>query len=337
MVVSEQKVEGPPGDSVSKIDVSSTNKVLSSSWDGELRVWQILSLEGNSNPLVMTKYNTPILSAAFFTDGSKAFAGTADGSVKLWDLASNQSTDIGKHDAAVKDTCWVAPLNVLATSSWDGSIRWWDMRSPNPVANIKLSDRCYAMAIRDNLMTVYTADRNFALFDLSNPTIPMAQKKSKLQLHVRCIDIALDKSCYFFGSAEGRSGINYLPPQDPEKDFSFKSHRDDRYGGYIYPVHSIAVHPRFGTFSTSGGDGESSGWDHIAKSKISRLHLKKNMPVTASKFSPDGNFFVIGTGYDWAKGKAEYERICNDPLKKPQIYIIKVKDSDLEPRKKKGF
>lgn len=55
------------------------------------------------------------------------------------------STDLLFIPRTSRNMKFVPELNVLVTSSWDGSVRVWDARSPQPVAAYQLSERAYAM------------------------------------------------------------------------------------------------------------------------------------------------------------------------------------------------
>lgn len=67
-------------------------------------------------------------------DNSQIFMATATNAVKAWDLAGNRVADIGQHQAPVKDVFYVKDMNQCVVSSgWDGFVKVWDTRSPNPV------------------------------------------------------------------------------------------------------------------------------------------------------------------------------------------------------------
>lgn len=58
-------------------------------------------------------------------DGTTVFTGGCDKQVKMWPLLSGgQPVTVGMHDAAVKDLAWIPEMNLLATGSWDKSLRF---------------------------------------------------------------------------------------------------------------------------------------------------------------------------------------------------------------------
>lgn len=78
----------------------------------------------------------------------------------MWSLATNQSQVVAKHDAPIVNCFFVKELNnMLVTSSWDRTIKYWDLRQPNPVHSQQVPERVYAMDVRYPLMVVGTANR----------------------------------------------------------------------------------------------------------------------------------------------------------------------------------
>jgi mRNA export factor len=134
----------------------------------------------------------------------------------MWPLLSGgQPTTVAMHDGPIKDIAWITEMNLLATGSWDKTVkyaysfflfsycvkslglfvlttrfcyfanyfmlyflcvRYWDTRQQNPVHTQQLPDRCYAMSVRYPLMVVGTADRNLIIFNLKNPQVIFSSK-----------------------------------------------------------------------------------------------------------------------------------------------------------------
>jgi mRNA export factor len=82
-------------DSISSISWSPVaNFLLASSWNNSVYVWDVQST-GQSVPKAQLKdHQQPVLCAVWHPDGSKVFSGGCDKSVRLWDLATNQSTQV---------------------------------------------------------------------------------------------------------------------------------------------------------------------------------------------------------------------------------------------------
>lgn len=89
----------------------------------------------------------------------------------MFDIATGQSTQIAQHDEPIQCIQFLEQGNVVATGSWDKTIKYWDLRSPQPVGTVQLPERCYAMDAKGPLMVVGTAEKHVCIFDLNNPTV----------------------------------------------------------------------------------------------------------------------------------------------------------------------
>lgn len=84
-----------------------------------------------------------------FQDGTKVMMASCDKQVKCWDLGSNQTIQVAQHDAPVKTCHWIKSptYSCLMTGSWDKTLKFWDLRSANPIMTINLPERCYGAAV----------------------------------------------------------------------------------------------------------------------------------------------------------------------------------------------
>ncbi len=129
------------------------------------------------------------------------FSGSCDKTVKMWDLATQQSSQVAAHDAPVKECHWIADNKLLATGSWDKTLKYWDLRSPQPALSVgagrwpdfgyhqalkcarrgqvSLPDRVYAMDVSAPLCVVATANRRILIFDLKQPQTPFRVRRAR--------------------------------------------------------------------------------------------------------------------------------------------------------------
>ncbi len=78
----------------------------------------------------------------------------------MWNLQTNQTQVVAKHDAPIRHLFSVKEMNnMLVTGSWDKTIRYWDLRQPNPVHTQQLPERVYAMDVTHPLLVVGMANR----------------------------------------------------------------------------------------------------------------------------------------------------------------------------------
>ncbi|KAK8616582.1 hypothetical protein V6N13_018127 [Hibiscus sabdariffa] len=171
-------VAQPPSDSVSSLSFSpKANFLIATSWDNQVRCWEI-SWNGTavgSTPKASITHDQLFLCSAWKDDGMTVFSGGCDKQVKMWPLLSGgQPTTVAMHDAPIKEVSWIPEMNLLATGSWDKTLKYWDTRQSNPVHTQQLPDRCYALTVKYPLMVVGTADRNLIVFNLQNPQVKIA-------------------------------------------------------------------------------------------------------------------------------------------------------------------
>eukprot|EP01100_Stratorugosa_tubuloviscum_P014669 TRINITY_DN799_c0_g1_i2.p1 TRINITY_DN799_c0_g1~~TRINITY_DN799_c0_g1_i2.p1 ORF type:complete len:361 (-),score=141.39 TRINITY_DN799_c0_g1_i2:68-1096(-) len=318
------ELPSPPTDSVSCLSWSySQNFLIASSWDGTLRCWQI---ENGPAAKAQTNLNSPILNCSCLTE-FKVVAGLVDGNVVCWDLATNSSIPIGKCQAGVKTVNWIPEFNLVATGSWDRTVRFWDLRQPNPIT-VNLPERIYAADWLNSTGVVGLASKQIAIFDIRSSTNPAKIEQSALNHQIRTVAISADSQCFTVGSVEGRANVNFFAPNQ-NKTFSFKCHRipmnhqNQQQPVDIYTVNQIHFHPqKFNVFATCGSDGVVFFWDKEQKSRLKAFE-KLTLPITCCKFNREGKVFAYSMSYDWSQG---YDGFKSD---KVSIFAYAVSENDL--------
>ncbi|KAG1473074.1 hypothetical protein G6F56_001160 [Rhizopus delemar] len=321
------EVANPPTDTISGLEFSTQADFLAvSSWDNQVRIYEVQP-SGSTVPKAAYSHEGPALCVTWSKDGTKVVSGGTDKAGRMYDLATGQSSQIAQHDESIKCAKFLEQGNVLATGSWDKTIKYWDLRSPTPIGTVQLPERCVAMDIKGQLMVAATADKQVCLFDLNNPTTIFKQITSPLKWQTRVVSCFADSKGFAIGSIEGRVGIHNIDDKESSKNFSFKCHRDDSKN--IYAVHDLGFHPVHGTFSTAGGDGTFSFWDKDSKQRL-KAFPKTTGPITNTAFNHNGSIFAYAVGYDWAKG---YKHAL--PTLTPKIYLHAVRDDEVKPRNSK--
>ncbi|GAB4819139.1 hypothetical protein N2152v2_006185 [Parachlorella kessleri] len=247
-----------------------------------------------------------------------------DSLVKMWNLQTNQQQQIAQHAAPVRHVFYVKDMNMLVTGSWDKTLKYWDLRSPNPVHTQQLPERVYAMDCVNKLLVVATADRSIQVYNLTAPQTPYKQLQSPLKFQTRCVTAFPDTSGYLIGSVEGRVAVHHVEDSLQSKNFTFKCHRDNT---EVYAVNGICFHPQFGTFVTSGSDGAFNFWDKDSKQRLKAMQ-KCSMPIPCANFNRDGTIFAYAVSYDWSRGYAEY----NPNTAKNYILLHQPQEAEVKSR-----
>eukprot|EP00270_Netrium_digitus_P010877 TRINITY_DN3405_c0_g1_i1.p1 TRINITY_DN3405_c0_g1~~TRINITY_DN3405_c0_g1_i1.p1 ORF type:complete len:361 (-),score=61.70 TRINITY_DN3405_c0_g1_i1:178-1233(-) len=323
------EVAQPPSDSISSLCFNPrANFLVATSWDNQVRCWEIQA-NGTSVPKASIAHDQPVLCSCWKDDGITVFSAGCDKQVKMWPIMSGQQqgVTVGMHDAPIKDIAWIPEMNLLATASWDKSLRYWDLRQPNPVHTQPLPERAYAMSVRHPLMVVGTADRNLIIYNLgANPSAEYKRIPSPLKFQTRCVATFPDKQGFLIGSIEGRVAVHHVEEAQAQKNFTFKCHRD---GNDIYSVNSINFHPVHGTFATAGSDGSYNFWDKDSKQRLKAM-TRCNQPIPCSAFNNDGSIFAYAVCYDWSKGAENH----NPASAKSYILLHPTQEAEVKAKPK---
>lgn len=138
----------------------------------------------------------------------------------MMDLGSGQTTatQIAAHDQPIRSIRFVdVPGSngpVLVTGSWDKTIKYWDLRAPQPVASVECQERVYTMDAKNKLLVVGTADRYINVINLDNPTKFYKTIQSPLKWQTRVVSCFTDASGFGVGSIEGRCAMQYVEEKD---------------------------------------------------------------------------------------------------------------------------
>jgi mRNA export factor len=267
-----------------------------------------------------------VLSACWDSDGTKIYTGSADKQGKAWDLQSDQAVQFAQHDQPIKSVHYVPALNMICTASWDKTLKFWaknQLTSGTPAGTVQLSERIYAMDIRDEVAVVACADRNIHVFDLRNPSAPVNTHQSPLRHQIRTVALFSDNKGYAIGSIEGRVQIYHISDADKHLNFAFKCHRDSNTQD-IYAVNAIVFH-RLGTFATAGSDGTFNFWDKDAKTRLKNFPKMSNS-ITAVDFNHTGDVFGYAVGCDWSKGYDQQNRVGE------AVWLHAVQESEVKPK-----
>jgi len=324
------KLQPQPGDTVSKLSWSpKMNLIAASSWDKQIRIWEVDQNSGGSQGKLSTAFEAPVLTCSWAPDGSRMFAAGCDKKAFVWDLATNKTQQIGQHDAPINFCQFVPEISCIVTGSWDKTLKFWDGRSPNPAFSTNLPERLYSGDVRGNIGIFGTADRKIVAYDLQKPQNPAYVVDSPLKFQTRCVRLFADNKGFAVGSIEGRVAIQYFDKSLASGNFAFKCHRPPN-TNEIYAVNDIAFNGA-GTFATMGSDGSLHFWDKDSKQRL-KAFTRGKMPVICGAFNAQSNLFAYAVGYDWSRGAAPYgdQNIASAN----QVYLYSVNQNDIMPRKK---
>ncbi|KAA8902073.1 WD40-repeat-containing domain protein [Sphaerosporella brunnea] len=327
-------IQSPPDDSISDISFSPQSEHLAAaSWDKKVRIYEIAA-DGSSVGKAMYDHEGPVLSVHWAKDGSKVVSGGADKAARMFDVSTGQSQQVAVHDQPVKCVRMISMpgsnQEMLVTGSWDKKVKYWDLRTPNPVATLDMQERVYTMDVQQGLMVIGLAERYINIVNLANPGSIFKTMQSPLKWQTRVVSCFPDATGFAVGSIEGRCAIQYVDDKNSSMNFSFKCHRETPAGNTsttnVYSVNAISFHPTYGTFSTAGSDGTFHFWDKDAKHRL-KGYPSVGGTIPATAFNRNGNIFAYAVSYDWSKGHT-----ANSPQYPNKIMLHPMKEDEAKPR-----
>jgi len=143
---------------------------------------------------------------------------SADKTAMVIDLGANgaPAQKIAVHDSPIKSAKFVevSGTEILVTGSWDRTIKYWDMRSPNPVGTVQFSERVYAMDVKDKLLVVALADLQIAAINLDSPGVVYKNITSPLKHQIRAITCFKEADGFMIASIEARCAFQHIDEKD---------------------------------------------------------------------------------------------------------------------------
>lgn len=316
--------------------------VAAASWDNQLRVWEVISGSNQVVAKCAVQHDAPVLCCCWSKDGTKVFSGGADKSIRMLDMATGQSTALpNAHSLPIKSMRWMSSSTpggpeALVTASWDKTLKYWDLKSSQPIGTVQLPERCQAMDLKGDLLVVACAERNISIININQPLTIFKNMPSPLKWQTRSVSCFHDGSGFAIGSIEGRVHLEWLDEKrKPECRFAFRCHREDdarsRQTTKAYSVNSISFHPTLGTFVTAGSDGLMHFWDKDSKQRLESTPAF-GTPIPATAFSHNGNYLAYALSYDWSQGHEGYKPAAPNSIK---IHVCQ--DSEIKPRTSSNF
>jgi mRNA export factor len=307
--------------------------VSATSWDKTVRVWGVqtqvsngLVSAVNAQGLGMKTSEYPILSSDFAQNGT-CFYGGCDRTAMMWDLQADTVTQVAAHDAPV---CCVryqeegAAGQMLVTSGWDGKVRFWDLRSPNPVKEENFGAPVHHMDLSTAPLATFLCGRKVVVYNLQTMTKSHdAEPVAKASYAMRRVANLKDQSGVYACTVDGRVVSLPLAPQQQSEQFKAHGGADPRNAKLFdaYQVNFILAHPTNKTLITGASDGLIRCFDVVAKGRFyefaPKLFQNTPIPAAAGDLSADGTMLAYALSYDWSLGKDGY----NDAM--PQGVFIK--------------
>ncbi|HEX9990004.1 MAG TPA: WD40 repeat domain-containing protein [Chloroflexia bacterium] len=131
---------------------------------GVVRIWDYT--EGNEHTTendvtTLTGHSGDLHSVAWSPDGKQLASGSDDNTVKIWDLASRQSTaTLTGHKSQVVSVAWSPDSKKIASGSWDRTARVWDVATGQSIATFEHPDFVTSVAWSPDSKYLATGDHS---------------------------------------------------------------------------------------------------------------------------------------------------------------------------------
>lgn len=339
-----------PSESISCLRFCPSTDVFAvTSWDNTVRCYRYDADDLSTVEIIETnKHERAALACCWDSSGKYLFSGGCDNKVNQWHIDGKFRT-LGQHKASVKCMEYSKQHNVLVTGSWDGTVKFWDIRcdpmSGRNCYKLNIGAKVYALSCGGHSFVIGLSNKTIQHYDfrkLPNRTssIPLnSHCKSLTQPHmVRDIDMFPDHSGFIYSLIGGRC-FAYFFAENGKDTFSWNCHRlrhpfeayvTDKYKHRdVYSVNVVRFNRKYGTCVTGGDDGKLHAWDKDNKAKLWNFMEDAQgvvQPITAVDFDRTGDIMGYAVSNGWDKGHDH----CNDKL--PDIHLQKVTQRQFEPR-----
>lgn len=81
-----------------------------------------------------------------------------DGTIKIFDLGSGQTADMGRQTASISSLSYVPGQNILVSSGYENIINFWQAGNPNPVLTVNADNKVYAADFQYPMLIAGTAN-----------------------------------------------------------------------------------------------------------------------------------------------------------------------------------
>jgi len=307
-ITPRQKFEGHTDDVWGVIHLPEGQRIITCSYDGSLRVWNLKS--GEQLREDWRDGVSQVESIALSPDGKKVVSGSTNGAVRLWDIDTCKviTTWMGHTDRVVS-VFWSQDGRRVLSGSEDGTARQWDVESGETqnvesgeaiLAWIRTGHICvWAVVYSPDMTLIATAGRDGPWFDTSSSVQIWDAKTGELVAtlkghtdSVRCVAWTKDGKTLISGSFD--HSIRTWNTTKWEQTAVLDKH--------THNVFALAISPNGRILASVSGDKTARLWN-LDNGQPIGLPLRHTEQVNCVSFSADGKLLATGccnnSAYSW--------------------------------------
>ncbi|KAE9039304.1 hypothetical protein PR003_g5115 [Phytophthora rubi] len=257
----------------------------------------------------LSAHAKPISSLSFSPDEQLLASSSADSSVKIWRLTSDNKlktspkTSLYGHEAGVSAACWSPDSRHLASASDDRTARLWDVETAKTLATLGATHRSLDAALTTPLSLLEGSSAALGL-DEDGQNGAVVNADPSVESHtgfVSCVAFNPQGSLVATGSHDENVRL-----------WDVRSGRSVAIiGAHQEPVVSVQFHPTDGSLLVTGGyDGLVRVWDVASRQCLRSFITEPAAPVGSARFTPNGRY-VLSSMLDGTVRLWDYMRdIC---------------------------
>jgi WD40 repeat protein len=217
--------------------------------------------------------------AAWRNDGQLLAAGGEDGHIYVVDAREgNVLRQCVGHQSEVREVVWHPQVDLLASSSWDGTVRLWDLRHGQEVLRTTGALGAFSRCGR---WLGYTATQSVGRWAVS--AVPWTSVVSENSQTVRTVRFSRDGNLLFAGGQQGIGVWNAL---------------SGRHLATIAGVADVSDHPALPAWCTAGAGGVLC-WPHRQEGSCLKVGPPEKLlpdPCDSIQIDPSGHSWLVTSG-----------------------------------------